>query len=211
MKISVEELLGSSEYKLVKTVDYHNMISFVVEYIKKISFLMIIYWGFCLAALGLSLSIRFSIAGGYPVTSILLHSLLGLIVFPILIIPIHELLHIIPYSLTGARDIRVGMDLRQYMFYVTAHRYVAGPVQFCITALVPFVVISLASAILVFVLPGLWKWSLSLFLLSHATMCSGDFALLNFYWLSRPAKILTWDDTDEKIAYFYEVSNQNKQ
>ena len=33
----------------------------------------------------------------------------------------------------GARKIRVGMDLKQYLFYVTAHRYVATPlpVQDC--------------------------------------------------------------------------------
>jgi len=57
---------------------------------------------------------------------------------------------------------------------------------------------------LVFTLPGLWKWSLSIFLFVHATMCAGDFALLNFYFLNRRKKIYTWDDFDKKIAYFYE-------
>lgn len=96
------------------------------------------------------------------------------------------------------------MDLQQFFFYVTAHRYVAGPLQFIIVALIPFVIISLIILFLVLYLPGLWKWSLSLFLFVHATMCAGDFALLNFYWINRNKKIFTWDDADKKIAYFYE-------
>jgi hypothetical protein len=35
-------------------------------------------------------------------------------------------------------------------------------------------------------------------------MCAGDFALLNFYWLNRHKNIYTWDDADQKMAYFYE-------
>jgi hypothetical protein len=38
----------------------------------------------------------------------------------------------------------------------------------------------------------------------HATMCAGDFAMLNFYFLNRGKKIYTWDDFDKKMAYFYE-------
>jgi hypothetical protein len=35
-------------------------------------------------------------------------------------------------------------------------------------------------------------------------MCAGDFSLLNFYWINRDKKIYTWDDADQKMAYFYE-------
>jgi hypothetical protein len=117
---------------------------------------------------------------------------------------VHEFLHVVPYFISGARNIRIGMDLKQYIFYVTAHRYVASPLQFRIVALTPFLLISLVSALMVFILPGLWKWSLSLFLFVHTTMCAGDFALLNFYFLNRNKKIYTWDDADKKEAYFYE-------
>jgi hypothetical protein len=113
-------------------------------------------------------------------------------------------LHVIPYYLSGAKNIRVGMDLKQYLFYVTAHRYVATPLQFRIVAWTPFLIISIGLVLLVFLLPGLWKWSLSLFLFAHATMCAGDFALLNLYHLNRDKKIYTWDDADKKEAYFYE-------
>ena len=119
-------------------------------------------------------------------------------------VPVHEFLHVIPFYLFGARNIRAGMDLRQYIFYVTAHRYVAAPFQFILVAFFPFLIISLIVLFLIFPVPGIWKWSLSLFLFLHATMCAGDFALLNFYWLNRAKKIYTWDDAERKIAYFYE-------
>ena len=63
---------------------------------------------------------------------------------------------------------------------------------------------SIVLIILILMLPGLWKWSLSLLLFVHATMCAGDFAMMNFYFLNRRKKIYTWDDFDKKIAYFYE-------
>ena len=96
------------------------------------------------------------------------------------------------------------MDFNQFMFYVTAHRHVASPLQFRIVALIPFVIISLSALLLTLYLPGLWKWSFSLFLLAHTTMCAGDFAMLNFYHINKRKKIYTWDDADLKEAYFYE-------
>ena len=96
------------------------------------------------------------------------------------------------------------MDLKQYLFYVTAHRYVASPFQFRIVAVTPFIIISAVLIFLIFLLPGLWKWSLSVFLFAHATMCAGDFALLNLYFLNKDKKLYTWDDADKKEAYFYE-------
>jgi len=53
-------------------------------------------------------------------------------------------------------------------------------------------------------MPGLWKWSLSLFLLVHSTMCAGDIALMNFYLLHPRKRIFTWDDAEHRVAYFYE-------
>jgi hypothetical protein len=110
----------------------------------------------------------------------------------------------VPYYLSGAKNIRIGMDLKQYLFYVSAHRYVAGPSQFRIVAITPFILISTCLLILIFTVPGLWKWSLSVFLFAHATMCAGDFALLNLYFTNREKKVYTWDDVDKREAYFYE-------
>jgi hypothetical protein len=152
---------------------------------------------------GISIIVRIDIGGSFEFRKIITHTLLGSVVFPLLIIPFHEGLHIIPYFISGARKIKIGMDLSQYMFYVTAHRHVATSLQFKIVALMPFIVINLTAMFLVLYLPGLWKWSFSLFLFVHSTMCAGDFGLLNFYYINRFRKIYTWDNADLKEAYFY--------
>lgn len=200
----VEELNDERKYRQKLVLSYDEMIPFIFDYIRRKSLLTIFFWSACLAFLMVAVSIRLKLTGYFPDRYIFLHSILGIIVFPLLSVPFHEALHIIPYFLSGARKIRIGMDLKQYIFYVTAHRYVATPIQFSIVAILPFLLISLALVFGIYLLPGLWKWSLGLFLFFHSTMCAGDFALLNFYFINRRKKIYTWDDADKKVAYFYE-------
>ena len=204
MALKVEDLEDQSRFRQILKIPYDDLVNFVLEYIRRKSGLMVLFWGSCLVFLGIALFIRLNIGGYFPLRNIFMHTLLGLIVFPLISVPVHELLHIIPYYLTGARNIKIGMDLKQYMVYVTAHRHVASEGQFRVVALFPFLLISIILLYLILTLPGLWKWSLSLFTFVHATMCAGDFAMLNFYAVHPGKKIYTWDDFDEKTAYFYE-------
>ena len=204
MALLVEDLEDQKKFRLFLIIPYTNLVPFIFEYLKKKSSLTILFWSLCLFYLCIAIIIRIEIAGIFPFAGILFHSVIGLIILPLLFIPIHELLHIIPFYISGAKNIRIGMDIKQYLFYVTAHRQVATPLQFRIVAVTPFFIISTVLIFLIFLLPGLWKWSLSIFLFAHATMCAGDFALLNLYYLNRDKKIYTWDDADKKEAYFYE-------
>jgi hypothetical protein len=204
MAYKVEDLEDQSKFRQILVIPYNELIIFVFDYLKKRSGLIVFFYSACIIFFGIAVNVRINIAGAFPSESILFHSVLGLIVFPLLSVPVHELLHIIPYYISGARNIRVGMDLRQYLFYVTAHRFVASPLQFIIVAIIPFLIISVSITLIIFLLPGLWKWSLSLFVFVHATLCAGDIALLNLYFLNRNKKIYTWDDADTKTAYFYE-------
>jgi hypothetical protein len=203
MPVTVDDLRDESRFSHFLTISYRDILPFVLDYIRKLTSITIIFWSLCMIFFGMTVIIRIDIAGLFEFRKIIAHTLLGSLVFPLLIIPFHEGLHIIPYFMTGARNIKIGMDLSQYMFYVTAHRHVAPPLQFKIVALTPFILINLAALIMVFYLPGLWKWSFSLFLFFHSTMCAGDIALLNFYHINRSRRIYTWDDADLKEAYFY--------
>jgi hypothetical protein len=204
MAIPVEELCNEQKYRHIITICYSDIIPFVFEYLKKRSITILLFWALCIIFLLHAAYIRFSIAGNYSMLQIMPQSIFGFVVFPILLIPLHEFLHIVPYFITGARNIRIGMDLKQYMFYVTAHRYVASPNQFKVVAITPLLLISFAFIFLIFSIPGIWKWSLSLCLFVHTTMCAGDFALLNLYEINHGKEIYTWDDVDSKEAYFYE-------
>jgi hypothetical protein len=204
MAMKAEDLDDISKYRQILKIPYDELVTFVIEYIRRRSGLTIFYWSMCLIFLVIAVTVRLNISGYFPFRQIFLHTILGLVVFPILTVPVHEFLHIFPFFITGAKNIRVGMDLSQYMFYVTAHRHVTSARQFILVAVVPFLSVSVALLFLVLMLPGLWKWSLSLLLFVHATMCAGDFAMVNFYFLNRRKKIYTWDDFDKKTAYFYE-------
>jgi hypothetical protein len=204
MPFSVEDLEEQKKFRLFLTIPYSDLIQFVYDYIKKKSLLTFFFWIVCFFFLSTAVIIRVKIAGIFPATHILLYSAIGFIILPLIFIPVHEFLHIIPFVISGAKNIRVGMDLKQYLFYVSAHRYVASPLQFRIVALTPFLIISSGLIILIILLPGLWKWSLSIFLFVHSTMCTGDIALLNLYFINKDKKIYTWDDLDKKEAYFYE-------
>jgi hypothetical protein len=204
MALTVEDLEDQSRYRQSCKLPYDEMISFILDYIRRKSGLMIFFWSCCILFLGMAFMVRVNISGYFPFKRIFYHSILGFIIFPLIFAPFHELLHAIPYFLTGARRIRIGMDLKQFIFFVTAHRHVSNSRQFKFVALVPFIITSIISVYLVLELPGLWKWSLSLFLFAHTTMCAGDFALMNYFALHKGKKIYTWDDTDEKAAYFYE-------
>jgi hypothetical protein len=205
MAYRVEELENSPGFRLVLRIPYNGLLEFVMAYLRKRSALTVIFWSVCLLFFALAVFFRIELAGKFAARAFLLHTFLGLIIFPLIAVPFHEMIHIVPYYIFGARDIRIGMDLKQYLFYVTAHRFVLSSKKFVTVAIFPFVLFS--AAILVFVIffdSGLWSWSLSLFLFVHATMCAGDIALLNFLFVNRGKRIYTWDDADSKDAFFYE-------
>ena len=204
MSLKVEDLEDQTNYRLIHAIPYNELVNFVIDYLRRKTGLMVFFWALNIFFLLVALSFRVHISGYFALKSIFLHSILGLVVFPLLCIPVHELLHVIPFLMIGARRIRIGMDLRQYIFYVTAHRHVTSPREFRFVALVPFSLISIALITMIILLPGLWKWSLSLLLFVHTTMCAGDFAMLNFYHVNKTKKIYSWDDADDKKAYFYE-------
>lgn len=210
MSLTTEDLDNPEHFRLFLTISYKNLIGFVFENLNKKSILIFLFWSLCLAFLGLFVFIMIRSLGNLSSSEIIFHSSMGLIILPLLCVPVHEILHVIPYYFSGAENIRFGMDLKQYLFYVTAHRYVASPLQFKIVAVTPFVLISLILIVLIVILPGPWKWSLSVFLFVHATMCAGDFALLNLYFMNKDKEIYTWDDVDKKEAYFYEKIKENR-
>ena len=204
MQLSVDDLNDQTRFRQILMISYNDLFQFIFDNIKKITGLTVFFWSVCAIFLAITIRIRLDIAGIFPLPQIIFYSALGFIALPLLSVPVHELLHIIPYYLAGARNIRIGMDLKQYLFYVTAHQHVTPPLQFRIIAIAPFFIISVLSIFLILYLPGLWKWSMSIFLLIHTTMCAGDFALLNFYVRNKEKIIYSWEDADRKEAYFYE-------
>jgi hypothetical protein len=200
---TIEELEDGSSYEKVLTLPYGDIAPFIIGRLKSFNLSMMTVW--IVLAMTTFLTVWFWPGVRYTPDnhSIIIGLAAGLVAVPVLLIPVHEGLHLIPFRLSGARDIRYGADLRQGIIYVTAHRFVADLRLFSIVAFTPFVIITAGiGAAIIFCTPW-WQWVLSLALFTHTTMCAGDTALIGFMRGFRHRNMYTWDDADRKEAYFY--------
>jgi len=199
----IEELDDPTAYERVLTLPYGEIAPFVISNVTKPSLPMLLIWFTAGASLFLSVwfwpGLNFPSSGQQMLTGLAT----GLLLLPIILIPVHEGAHLIPFRIAGARDIRFGADLRQGIVYVTAHRFVAGRKLFSLVALTPFIAVTVALLVFILLSPPWWKWVLSMTLLIHTSMCAGDTALLGFMNSFRNRRVFTWDDADRKEAYFY--------
>ncbi|MCD4768582.1 MAG: DUF3267 domain-containing protein [Bacteroidales bacterium] len=203
MHLTAKDIKEDPEFKHLKTLSYNDIVPFVFEYIKKYTFpVLLAIFLICCTVVWMAVA-RVSLAGDYPLYIILKYSVTGFIVIPFLLIIPHELLHIVPYYFSGARQIKIGAEWKSYYFYVTAHNHPVGYISFIIIAVTPFIVISSLLIILSSVTDPLWQWALSITLFVHTTMCAGDLALVNFLFIHRKSHPVTWDDADKKEAYIY--------
>jgi hypothetical protein len=201
----VEKLRQDPCYRQILELDFNDMIPFVLSSIRKRS---IISYFFIFVNLGLLLFIIVYILVGMIGSSltwsmIIKQSLTGIVSGTILVIPFHEILHGLAYRILGARKIRIGADLQQFIFFVTADRYPVSGHELYFLAMTPFVVINITTMLI----PAIWFPHVILFpaflLLSHNIMCIGDFALVNYVFRAQK-KVFTYDETEKKKSYFYE-------
>jgi hypothetical protein len=126
-----------------------------------------------------------------------------LLVFTILI-AVHEGIHGLAYKMAGAPEISFGVSWRKFYFYAVANKFIVNHTAFLLIALAPFAVISAVVIGGLFFADVWMKWVLLTILFMHTGACAGDFAMLAFYEKHRHlGKILTFDDVDKKISYFY--------
>jgi len=199
----IDELEAGSAWEKVLTLSYAEIAPFVISNIGRLTLPMLLIWIISGGALFLSIWLWPGLRLPVENPEILPGLGAGLVGIPLLLIPLHEGLHLVPFRLAGASDIRIGADLRQGIVYVTAHRFVAGRRLFTMVALTPSIIITTGIITALVLCPPWWQWVLSMSLLVHTTMCAGDAALLGFIASYKNRRLCTWDDADRKEAYFY--------
>ncbi len=199
----IEELEDSPLWEKVLTLPYGEIAPFVISHISAISLPLILVWVTAIASLFFSAWYWPGLVFPSDDPMVLAGLAVGLLLIPLILVPIHEGSHILPFRLAGARDIRYGVNLRQGIIYVTAHRFVVTRRVFTIVALAPFILITLVLAVLILISPLWWKWILSMVLFVHTTMCTGDAALTGFMNTFGKRRVCSWDDADLKEAYFF--------
>ena len=84
-----------------------------------------------------------------------------------------------------------------------ADQFVANKKEFQIVALAPFVVITSVGLVLLFFTTPLWSMTVLGALLTHTAFCSGDFGLLSYFDFHKDKEIVTYDDKESRVSYFY--------
>lgn len=208
-KPDVNTLKNDPGFRQILELDFDDMIPFVLDNIKKRSFFSVLY---AVLNTALLVFIIYEIISGLMSRQltwslIIKQSLTGIFAGSILVIPVHELLHGIAYRIIGARAIRFGADLQQFIFFVTADRYPVTGKELYFLAMTPFVVINLLAAVITILwFPQAILFS-SFFLFSHNIMCIGDFAIVNCVRQQAPRRVYSFDEIENKKSYFYEEIN----
>lgn len=207
-KPTIDELEDSSAYSKELTLPYSDIAHFVVDRLLTASIPMIILWIVLLASTVMSVVFWPGLVFKLQEPQIIKGLLTGTVLIPLLLIPLHEGLHLVPFSMAGARDIRLGSDLRQGIIYITAHRFVTDKRLMSIVAMTPFTIVTAGLITSITLCPVWWQWVLSISLFVHTTMCAGDAALMTYTNSFREKEVFTWDDADLMEAYFYIPRNR---
>ncbi|MEO8028299.1 MAG: DUF3267 domain-containing protein [Bryobacteraceae bacterium] len=117
--------------------------------------------------------------------------------------PLHEALHGIAYKAFGANDVRYKIQWRRAMAFAAAHRFVAGGREFFWVAILPTLVINPLLLGYAYFAPPAWKLTILSALFVHIGFTSGDFALINFFYVHRQRQPATYDDMDAEASYFF--------
>jgi len=206
MKLAYTELENSSKYRKLLEISHEELIVFVSDHIRPDNLPMRLFYLFNLPVLGYIFYKLYFVIFISPLNWFYLLSviLVSFILFAVLIIPMHELLHAMAFKLLGATKVSIHAQWGKMLFYAIADKFVMNSMEFIFLALTPFVVINLSLVLGIFHLHGEFKVMAVVFLFFHLTGCIGDFALLGYLYKNRQHRILNYDDKELEKSYFYE-------
>lgn len=207
MKPSIEELFNSDRYIQLAELAYTEMIPFVQhEFAQRSNIIRGYIW------LNIFILLMMVLVGARQVWngeinfwSVIAYTFLGFAITLTLLVPVHEAIHGLAYKLLGAPKVAFGGNLKKFYFYAAADRFVVGAQGFRFVALTPFMVITIATIIGLYLTPVNVQWLLWGILLMHTGACAGDFGMLGFYKRHHEnGEIFTFDDVSNKRAYFFQ-------
>lgn len=191
--------LESEGYSLQSTLTHSEIGDFIKPYFFKRNPVMIFYGIFSILLLVISV---YSLIKSGAFMDHLSEFSLGIALF-FLLVPIHELIHGFMYRRAGAQKVSYKAEWKKLVFYAMADKFVTYKVPFIYIALAPFVVINSLLILVVFLAPAsqYFIWMGALFM--HTGGCSGDFALISYFYTFWEKDPVTFDDVEGKVSYFY--------
>jgi hypothetical protein len=187
--------LRTPAFELLRAMRHQELVDFAIEYFfRRPTWMTRLHHAMSIATIVAFVAVTPGVVRG------LIAFALAVAVMFVVILPLHEGIHAAAYWMVGARRIRWGLIPRMLAAYVVADDFVASRRQFVFVALAPFFAINGALIAGAVVWPQYASQLLAV-LLWHLAGVSGDWALLNFYWIERRRQIYTVDQND--VSYFY--------
>ncbi|MFN8354515.1 MAG: DUF3267 domain-containing protein [Spirosomataceae bacterium] len=203
MNLRPEELEANG-YHLLDKLGHQELVPFIRTYLKKPTLFSRAYYlcNFLLFGLiGYYFMVDFS-SPSYDIGVRFTHFSYG-IALAFLLLPLHEYIHVLAYKSQGASNTSYDANLKKFYFMALADKFVANRKEFRVVALAPFVAITTGLVLLALVVPPQWTLTVLATLLAHTAMCSGDFGLLSYFDFHRGKQLVTYDDIEHHISYFY--------
>ena len=203
MKLTPQEL-SSNDYLLLEELNHKELIPFVQKNLKQKTFFSRLYTAINIFFFFLILAAFFIYYNNqnFSIGESITHLCYGFAI-ALLLIPLHEYIHVLAYKYVGAKNTSYDANLKKFYFMALADKFVANKKEFQIVALAPFLFVSLVCLNLLFLLPLFWKFTALGILLCHTAFCSGDFGLLSYFDVEKNKEVLTYDDVEKGISYFY--------
>lgn len=206
MKIQPEELEAAG-YVPFHELPHDQIIPFVQESLKKPSKARMVYRWVAFGGLALLIIIGVWLAvEGFQRPTDLLAWFGGAVLASLLLIPLHEWIHMWEYKRCGAKQAKMTAHWKRFYFLATAHRFVTSRDELRRVALAPFLLISALLAIAILATVGFsipLAWFFASMLVVHSSFCSGDFAMLAFVE-QRGGDVVLYDDEELKSSFFLE-------
>lgn len=204
MQIKPEEL-SDNGYFLIDNLNHQQLIPFVRKYLKNhttfsifysvsnvliVSTIVLWFW----KSYGNAI---FKISDGFS------HFSYG-IALAFTLVPLNEYIHVLAHKSQGAENTSNDANWKKFYFFAIADKFVATQKEFQIVALAPFVMISATLIFLLFLSNQLWSFTILGTLLTQTAFTSGDFGPLSYFDFHKEKDIVTYDDKEKGMTYFYE-------
>lgn len=201
---NLESILSSPEKHPDHEVDvvlkHDDIIPFVHNYLRKRNPVILGYWIINLFLFVASVLSLMTSGERLPRLGFLLIGFVGFL----LLIPLHELIHGIGYSLAGATKVTYRAIWRKFVFYAMADRFYTTKKSFALLAIAPFLLINSLLMLFVFATPeSQLTWVAVGALIMHTAGCAGDFALLSYLFENWKLDPVICDDVENGQTWFY--------
>jgi len=200
-KPTPEELRELEKYKKLEDLDHNEMVPFILNNLKNHN---PINAAFKHGTMILIAVVLFTWIGRWDASAFFIGLGAGVIFTFTIGVLIHELLHLLVYKILGAKKTRLKMLWSQGAVAAVADQFVVSEKEFYWLAFTPFVVLTTAGLVALFLTYGWVFYAASFFLVIHTTACIGDFSLAGYMYENRGRSIYTFDDIENDRSFFFE-------